>query len=145
MEVAAVETSQLWGRMEVVIVGLLASAVVRYMDIHNEVVFVFTSLLLLGLFLFIKSAAARLPYPGLAPLIVKVSELAIMIFGFFTATLVGSMTTSFLTTDGTITLRSFNKLFVFFIISITAYNIIPKHTAMKDLYKRMDTLENRIF
>jgi hypothetical protein len=144
MEVAVVETSQLWGKMEVVIIGLLAAAIVRTVNIHNETLFVFASLLLLGLFLFIKSAASRLPYPGLAPLIVKISEFAIMVFGFFTATLVGSMTTSFLTTDGSITLRSSNKLFVFFIVAIAGYIIIPKHVVIRDFENRITKLEERV-
>lgn len=141
MEAAAVETSQLWGKMEVVIIGLLAAAVVRTVNIHNETLFVFTSLILLGVFLFIKSAAARLPYPGLSPLIVKISELLIMIFGFFTATLVGNMTTGFLTTDGSITLRSSNKLFVFFIAALTGYIIIPKHVVITNFVQRLEKLE----
>lgn len=141
MEAAAVETSQLWGKMEVVIIGLLAAAVVRTVNIHNETLFVFTSLILLGVFLFIKSAASRLPYPGLSPLIVKISELLIMIFGFFTATLVGNMTTGFLTTDGSITLRSSNKLFVFFIAALTGYIIIPKHVVITNFVQRLEKLE----
>lgn len=145
MEVAVVETSQLWGRMEVVIVGLLAAAVVRTVNIHNETLYVFGSLMLLGLFLFIKSAAGRLPYPGLVPLIVKISELAIMVFGFFTATLVGNMTTGFLTTDGSITLRSSNKLFVFFIAAITGYIIIPKHVVIPNFVQRLSKLEEELF
>lgn len=145
MEVAAIETSQLWGKMEVVIIGLLAAAVIRTVNIHNETLFLFASLLLLGLFLFVKGAAGRLPYPGLAPLIVKISELMIMIFGFFTATLVGNMTTGFLTTDGSITLRSSNKLFVFFIAALTGYIIIPKHVVIPNFAQRLTKLEEELF
>lgn len=50
MEVAVVETSQLWGKMEVVIIG--STAIVRTVNIHNETLFVFASLLLLGLFVY---------------------------------------------------------------------------------------------
>jgi len=138
--VASKESAQLWDRSKIVLIGLLASTVVKYMNIHNEVIFIFTSLLFLGLFLYVKAAAATLPYPGLAVLLTKIADFTIMVAGFFTATIVTNMTTTFLSTDGAITLRTSNKLIIFLLLAIALYIILPKYLLINDMDKRIDEL-----
>jgi len=140
MEIAGQESVQLWERSKIVLIGLLAATVVRFMDIHNEIVFIFNALFFLGLFMYIKASVASLPYPGITTLILKISDFMIIVTGFFTATIITNMTTTFLATDGSITLRTSTKLIIFLILLISIYNVLPKYLAIVDLDQRLHAL-----
>jgi hypothetical protein len=137
MEVAGQETVQVWERGKIVLIGLLAATAVRFMDIHNEVIFIFNALFFLGLFMYVKASVVSLPYPGISLLLLKISDFMIVVTGFLTATIITNMTTSFLSTDGTITLRTSNKLIIFLILLIAIYNTLPKYVTIPDLDKRL--------
>lgn len=84
-----------------------------------------------------------MPYPGLAPLIVKISEFAIMVFWFLYSYIGGKHDYQF-SDDGWIDyLEKFEQLFVFFIVAIASYIIIPKHVVIRDFENRITKLEER--
>jgi hypothetical protein len=141
MEIAAVQSIQLSDKITYGLIVLIAATVVRFMDIHNEMLIIFFSLFAFILFMFIKSSAVTLPYVSIASLLVKISDFAIFVFGFFTATIMGNLVTGFLTSDGSITLRTANKVVIFLILAIALALILPKHLAMADLDRRIEALK----
>jgi hypothetical protein len=104
-------------------------------------IIIFNSLFLFALFMFIKSSAVTLPYPSIARLLIKISDFAIFVFGFFTATIMGNLVTGFITADGSITLRTANKVVIFLILAITLALLLPRHLAIADLDRRIEELK----
>jgi hypothetical protein len=143
MEIAAFQSTQLSEKITYVLIGLIAATVVKLMDIHNEMMIIFNSLFLFILFMYIKSAATGLPYPSISKLLIKISDFAIFVFGFFTATIMGNLVTGFLTSDGSITLRTSNKVVIFLILAITFAMILPKYLAFADLDRRIEELKKK--
>jgi hypothetical protein len=141
MDIAAFQGTQLSDKITYVLIGLIAATVVRLMDIHNEMLIIFVSLFLFMLFMFIKSSAVTLPYVAMSKLLIKISDFAIFVFGFFTATIMGNLVTGFLTSDGSITLRTSNKVIIFLILAITLAMILPKYLALADLDRRIEELK----
>jgi hypothetical protein len=141
MDIAAFQGTQLSDKITYVLIGLIAATVVRLMDIHNEMVIIFVSLFLFMLFMFIKSSAVTLPYVAMSKLLIKISDFAIFVFGFFTATIMGNLVTGFLTSDGSITLRTSNKVIIFLILAIALAMILPKYLALADLDRRIEELK----
>ena len=141
MDIAASQSIQLSDKIAYGVIVLIAATVVRLMDIHNEMIIIFNSVFLFTLFMFIKSSAASLPYPSISMLLIKISDFAIFVFGFFTATILGNLVTGFLTSDGSITLRTSNKVVIFLILAITLALILPKHLAVADLDRRIEALK----
>lgn len=141
MDIAAFQGTQLSDKITYVLIGLIAATVVRLMDIHNEMLIIFNSLFLFALFMFIKSSASTLPYLSISSLLIKISDFAIFVFGFFTATIMGNLVTGFLTSDGSITLRTSNKVVIFLIIAIALALVLPKHLAIADLDRRIEALK----
>jgi hypothetical protein len=141
MDIAASQSVQLSDKIAYGVIILIAATVVKLMDIHNEMIIIFNSLFLFIFFMFVKSAATTLPYASISKLLVKISDFAIFVFGFFTATILGNLVTGFLTSDGSITLRTSNKVVIFLILAITLALILPRHLAIADLDRRIEELK----
>jgi hypothetical protein len=141
MDIASSQSVQLSDKLAYAVIVLIGATVLRYMDIHNEMLIIFFSVFALIFFIFVKSSSATLPYLAISSLLIKISDFAIFVFAFFTATILGNLVTGFLTSDGSITMRTSNKVVIFLILAIALALILPKHLALADLDRRIEALK----
>lgn len=121
------QTSEMWMRSKLIFFTIFATTAASFLTIHNEVIFISGSLLMLFLFYYLRSAAKSLPYKAVGGFLYQLADMAVALFQIFVATSLGSSASSFLTADGSFNIRSVNKVFILIMAVFDAMLILPKY------------------
>lgn len=121
------QTSEMWMRSKLIFFTIFATTAAGFLTIHNEVIFISGSLLMLFLFYYLRSAAKNLPFKAVGGFLYQLADMAVALFQIFVATAIGSSASNFLTTDGSLNIRSVNKIFILIMAVFDAMLILPKY------------------
>lgn len=125
--VLATQTREMWSRWKMIFYSIFTAAAIRYINIHNQVTIIFSSMILLLIFYFIRHIAARLPYHAVGGLLYETADMLVALFQIFTATSVGNGISGFITTDGSLNIRSANKIFILMELVFIGILVLPKY------------------
>lgn len=126
-QAASEQAADLWTRGRLVLYSFFTASALKFINIHNELLFVMGSLLMLIFFYFLKAAGKNLPYAATGLYLYQLADLAIALFQIFIATSIGIMANSFLTADGAFNVRGANKIIILLFLIFGCILTLPKH------------------